>query len=315
MHKWASSSVPQSEPTHHSKSLATPPAAPAPNFSGALNEEPKLSSKYWSDWTSPEFDQLDASRTVAVIPLGATEQHGPHLPLSVDALIVDTIVRRAVGQLSESDPVLVLPTQTVGLSTEHMAFKGTLTWSPELVMRTWIELGECVARSGVKKLLFFNAHGGHHGLMDVVARELRQRAQMIVFSSSWYQLPMQASVRALFSDEEHRFGVHAGAIETSMMLSIAPLTVKSEQFQNFVSRSKERASHYAVLGNGQSAKFGWHAQDYNPQGAMGDARNASADKGEQLLHQAAGGLRQLLLELIELPLNTISTDTGASRRQ
>jgi creatinine amidohydrolase len=178
-------------------------------------------------------------------------------------------------------------------------------------MRTWIELGECVARSGVKKLLFFNAHGGHHGLMDVVARELRQRAQMIVFSSSWYQLPMQASVRALFSDEEHRIGVHAGAIETSMMLSIAPLTVKSEQFQNFVSRSKERASHYAVLGNGQSAKFGWHAQDYNPQGAMGDARNASADKGEQLLHQAAGGLRQLLLELIELPLNTISTDTGA----
>ena len=112
-----------------------------------------MSSKYWSDWTSPEFEQLDASRAVAVIPLGATEQHGPHLPLSVDALIVDTIVRRAVGQLSQSDPVLVLPTQNVGLSTEHIAFKGTLTWSPELVMRTWIELGECVARSGVKKLL------------------------------------------------------------------------------------------------------------------------------------------------------------------
>jgi len=273
-----------------------------------MNEEPTLSSKYWSDWTSPEFDQLDASRAVAVIPLGATEQHGPHLPLSVDALIVDTIVQRAVGQLSESDPVLVLPTQNVGLSTEHIAFKGTLTWSPELVMRTWIELGECVARSGVKKLLFFNAHGGHHGLMDVVARELRQRAQMIVYSSSWYQLPMQASVRALFSDEEHRFGVHAGAIETSMMLSIAPLNVKPAQFQNFASRSKERASHYAILGNGQSAKFGWHAQDYNPQGAMGDATHASAEKGEQLLQQAAGGLSQLLGELMELPLNTISTD-------
>jgi len=266
-----------------------------------------LPSKYWSDWTSPEFASLDPSRAVAVIPLGATEQHGPHLPLSVDAQIVNTIVKRAVEHLSEHDPILVLPTQAVGLSTEHIAYPGTLTWSPELVMRSWTELGECVARAGIKKLLFFNAHGGHQGLMDVVARELRQRAQMIVYSCSWYQLPMNPAVSGLFSQEEHRFGVHAGAIETSMMLSIDPEHVKPELFQNFTSRSKERSKRFTVLGNGQSAKLGWHAQDYNPLGATGDASAASVDKGEQLLNEAASGLKQLLLELIELPLDTISS--------
>jgi creatinine amidohydrolase len=274
-----------------------------------MNEESKLPSKYWSDWTSPEFASLDPSRAVAVIPLGATEQHGPHLPLSVDAQIVNTIVKRAVEHLSEHDPILVLPTQAVGLSTEHIAYPGTLTWSPELVMRSWTELGECVARAGIKKLLFFNAHGGHQGLMDVVARELRQRAQMIVYSCSWYQLPMNPAVSGLFSQEEHRFGVHAGAIETSMMLSIDPEHVKPELFQNFTSRSQERSKRFTVLGNGQSAKLGWHAQDYNPLGATGDASAASLDKGEQLLNEAASGLKQLLLELIELPLNTISSSS------
>ena len=274
-----------------------------------MTEESKLPSKYWSDWTSPEFASLDPSRAVAVIPLGATEQHGPHLPLSVDAQIVSTIVKRAVEHLSEHDPILVLPTQAVGLSTEHIAYPGTLTWSPELVMRSWTELGECVARAGIKKLLFFNAHGGHQGLMDVVARELRQRAQMIVYSCSWYQLPMNPAVSGLFSQEEHRFGVHAGAIETSMMLSIDPEHVKPELFQNFTSRSQERSKRFTVLGNGQSAKLGWHAQDYNPLGATGDASAASVDKGEQLLNEAASGLKQLLLELIELPLNTISSSS------
>ncbi len=266
-----------------------------------------MPSKYWADWTSPAFSEIDVSQAVAVIPLGATEQHGPHLPLSVDALIVDAIVQRALAMLGDQDPVLVLPTQTVGLSTEHIAFAGTLSASPEWVMKSWLELGDCVARSGVKKLLFFNAHGGHPGLMEVVARELRQRSELLVYSSSWYQLPMADAVRALFSEEEHRFGVHGGAIETSMVMAIDPKLVHTEHLQNFPSRSEVRAKNYAILGNGHSAKFGWLAQDYNPLGAMGDARLASADKGEQLLAQAAQGLKDLLLELIRLPLDTIHT--------
>jgi creatinine amidohydrolase len=266
-----------------------------------------MPSKYWSDWTSPEFSQIDPSRAVAVVPLGATEQHGPHLPLGVDTLIVNALVEGALKLLADTDPVLVLPTQEIGLSPEHSAFAGTLTESAESVMRSWSALGACVAKAGVKKLLFFNAHGGHQGLMEVVARELRLREELIVFSSSWYQLPMPQAVKELFTPDEHRFGVHGGAMETSLMMSIAPHLVRTREIQNFESRSKDRATRYAVLGNGHSAKLGWHAQDYNVAGAMGDATQASKDKGDQLLFHATRGLKAMLLELMDLPLETIHT--------
>ena len=137
--------------------------------------------------SSHDFAQLNPARAVAVLPLGATEQHGPHLPLNVDTVLVDGVVDAALTHLDKQDPVLVLPTQTVGLSTEHIAFAGTLTLSSQTVISQWCDLGASVARAGVKKLLLFNAHGGNVGLMDVVARELRAQHGLIVYSSSWYK--------------------------------------------------------------------------------------------------------------------------------
>ncbi len=264
-----------------------------------------LASHRWAQLSTRDFAALDPARTVAVLPLGATEQHGPHLSLAVDTVLVDGVVDAALTHLAATDPVLVLPTQTVGLSTEHQAFAGTLTLSPQTVMQLWCELGACVARAGVKKLLMFNAHGGHVGLMDVVARELRAQHGLIVYSSSWYNLPLDASVMGQFSAEEHRFGIHAGDIETSMMLALAPDQVDMGQAQNFASTSQERAATYSVLGNGKSAKLGWHMQDYNPQGAAGNAAAATAAKGDALVRSAGEQLACLLKELIALPLTTV----------
>jgi creatinine amidohydrolase len=176
-----------------------------------------LASHRWADLNTHDFAALDPARTVAVLPLGATEQHGPHLPLSVDTVLVEGVLNAALTHLAATDPVLVLPTQTVGLSTEHTAFAGTLHLSPQTLIQVWCDIGASVARAGVKKLLMFNAHGGNVGLMDVVARELRAQHGLIVYSSSWYNLPLDASVVAQFSAEEHRFGIHAGDIETSML--------------------------------------------------------------------------------------------------
>ena len=162
-----------------------------------------------------------------------------------------------------------------------------------------------MARAGVKKLLMFNAHGGNVGLMDVVARELRAQQGLIVYSSSWYNLPIDPAVMSLFSEDEHRFGIHAGDIETSMMLALSPNCVNMTAAQNFASTSQDRAKHYTVLGNGKSAKLGWHMQDYNPQGAAGNASAASAAKGEALLHSAGEQLALLLKELVALPLSTV----------
>jgi creatinine amidohydrolase len=264
-----------------------------------------LATHRWAELNTRDFAALDPARTVAVLPLGATEQHGPHLPLSVDTVLVDGVVNAALTHLTATDPVLVLPTQTLGLSTEHTAFAGTLHLSPQTLIQLWCDIGASVARAGVKKLLMFNAHGGNVGLMDVVARELRAQHGLIVYSSSWYNLPLDADVLGQFSADEHRFGVHAGAIETSMMLALSPHSVNMAEAKHFASTSQERAKHYAVLGNGKSAKLGWHMQDYNPQGAAGDASAATAAKGEAVVRSAGEQLAVLLKELVALPLSTV----------
>lgn len=264
-----------------------------------------LASHRWADLHTHDFAALDPARAVAVLPIGATEQHGPHLPLSVDTVLVDGVVNAALTHLAPTDPVLVLPTQTVGLSIEHTAFAGTLHLSPQTLIQVWCDLGASVARAGVKKLLMFNAHGGHVGLMDVVARELRAQHGLIVYSSSWYNLPLDAAAMAQFSADEHRFGIHAGDIETSMMLALAPERVNMAQARDFASASQERAKHYAVLGNGKSAKLGWHMQDYNPHGAVGNAAAATSAKGETLVRSAGEQLALLLKELMVLPLSTV----------
>ena len=263
----------------------------------ATNPSVEFASHHWADWRSPDFKRLDPQRTVAVLPLGATEQHGPHLPLSVDTVLVDGVLAAALAQLTSHDPVLVLPTLSVGLSTEHTAFAGTLSLSPQTTLQLWLDLAASVARAGVKKLLLFNAHGGHAGLMDVAAREMRGQFGLTVFSSHWYQLPLGEAMDA-FSAQEQRFGVHAGAVETSMMLALQPGRVDMTQAQHFASASQARATNHVLLGDGRSAKLGWHMQDYNPQGAAGDARAASREKGAALVQASATQLVHLLRELV-----------------
>jgi creatinine amidohydrolase len=263
-----------------------------------------LPSRYWADLVTTDFAALDPAATVAVLPVGATEQHGPHLPLSVDRALVDGIVARALPLLPAEASVLVLPTQAVGYSPEHAQFAGTLTLPVETVIATWIALGESVARAGVRKLLLFNGHGGQASLLDVVARELRVRANLIVYGCSWWNLPLGEAVMGLFPAEEHRFGVHAGEIETSLMLALGQ-GVRMDQARDFASTSRERAARYPVLGNGRSAKLGWAMEDYNAAGAAGNAAAATASKGELVLAAAAGQLANLLQEIAHLPLSTI----------
>ena len=264
--------------------------------------------RYWSALTTRDFAALDPARTVALLPLGACEQHGPHLPLAVDTTLVDAMVQAALPQLSEQLPVLVLPTQNVGYSPEHSDFPGTLSLSMDSVLRLWCDLGAGVARAGVKKLLLFNAHGGHVAPMDMVARELRQRHGLLVYSCSWFNLPLGAAVLELFSAHEHRFGVHAGEIETSLMLALRPDLVRMGQARSFPSSSELRAQNCPILGNGRSAKLGWAMQDYNPQGAAGQADQASAEKGRAVLDAVGQQLAALLAELADLPLSTLSYD-------
>jgi creatinine amidohydrolase len=278
----------------------------------AMNPTPR----FWSDLTTADFAALDTRRAIAVLPLGATEQHGPHLPLSVDSDLVNGIVAAALPHIAPDLPALFLPTQAVGFSPEHARFAGTLTLKAETVLCLWTELGECVAASGVKKLVLFNAHGGQVGAMDLVARDLRARLGMLVYSVSWFNLPLHGpdgqDLNALFSAEEHRFGIHGGDVETSMMRALAPERVRMAQAEYFRSTAQDRAERFPILGNGKSAKLGWQMQDYNANGAVGNAAAASADKGQALLDAAGRALAQLLSEIDQLPADTLRDKTAFS---
>ena len=271
-----------------------------------------LPSKFWADLTSRHFSQLAASdvinQTVAVLPVAAIEQHGPHLPVSVDTTLVNGVIEAALQHLPADLPVLFMPTQQVGKSNEHIRYPGTLTLSAQTLISVWTELGECVARSGIKKLVLFNSHGGQVSVMDIVARDLRTAHDLMVFSSNWYTLPLGDEVMNLFTPEEHRFGIHAGDMETSMMLALREKYVDMAHAQHFHTQAEERAKKYPILGNGMSAKLGWQMQDYNPYGAAGDASIATAAKGHAVINAAGLQLARLLQEVSSLPLSTISAD-------
>lgn len=266
-------------------------------------------SRRWADVSARDFALAQrsglAAQTVAILPVGAVEQHGPHLPLKVDTALVEGVVDAALPLMAADVPVLVLPTQAIGLSLEHQDYAGTLSLSPATLLAVWTELGVCVARAGVKKLLIFNAHGGNVSSMDIVARQLRMQCGLLVYHSSWFNLPQPAGVNEAFSAHEHRFGVHGGETETSMMLHLAPELVRMEHARHFASSSEVRARQFPILGNGKSAKLGWAMQDYNPQGAAGNAAAADAQRGQALVQGAAASLAQLCAEIYALPEGTV----------
>lgn len=271
-------------------------------------------ARFWSDLSTADFAAVDQARAIAVLPVAATEQHGPHLPLSVDTDIVNGVVAAALPHIAPDLPALFLPTQAVGFSPEHTRFAGTLTLKAETLIRVWTELGECVAASGVKKLVLLNSHGGQVGALDLVARDLRARLGLLVYSVNWFNLPLLDAqgqdVNARFSAEEHRFGIHAGEIETSMMLALRPGCVRMDRAEYFRSTSQDRAERFATLGNGKSAKLGWMMQDYNPEGAVGNAAAATAEKGHALLDAAGRALARVLAEIDQLPPDTLTEKTA-----
>ena len=175
------------------------------------------SVRMWQELTTKDFTALDAERTVALLPVGAIEQHGPHLPVVVDALVAEEVVRRAFAHMSDEVPALLLPTSSIGKSNEHIDFPGTLTLSAETLTRLWTEIGDSVARAGIRKIVFLNAHGGQPQIMEIVARELRVRHAMLAVTTSWSRL---VDLDGMFGENERRHGIHGGAVETLSLIHI-----------------------------------------------------------------------------------------------
>ena len=258
--------------------------------------------RFWAELTAREFQQLDAGRTIAVLPVAAVEQHGPHLPLGVDTMIVDGLVQAVLPRLPPALAVLILPTMAVGKSNEHGRFAGTLSLDAHTLIDTWMEIGASVARAGVRKLVLLNSHGGQSAVLDIVSHDLRDRHGLLVFAVNWYRLGLP---EGLIPDDEIRFGIHGGEIETSVMLALAPHLVEMDRAASFDSAQRGHAADYPVLGDGVAARLGWQTQDLNPIGAIGDAAAATAAKGAAIIDHAADRLAQLLQEFDRMPLSNL----------
>ncbi len=254
---------------------------------------------YWTDMTSEDFDKVDPESWVALLPVAAIEQHGPHLPVSVDADINRGVVEAAVRKLAPDAPVVILPMLAIGKSNEHQGFRGTLTLSAPTLISLWTEVAESIARAGFRKIVFLNSHGGQPQVADIVARDLRVRLGLFAVTAQTWSFGMP---EGLFSEEELRFGIHAGEIETSMMMSLRPDAVRRDRLENFRSAAQDVEARHAFLKAEGAVGFGWMTQDLNPLGAAGDARRADSDRGRLSIEHAASGLAALLLEVSRYPL-------------
>jgi creatinine amidohydrolase len=253
----------------------------------------------WEDLATTDFGRFDPEKAVAVLPVAAVEQHGPHLPLGTDAIICDAILDIALARLDAAAPVLRLPTQRVGHSPEHTGFPGTLTLRAETALALWTEIGRSVAAAGIRKLLLFNSHGGQGALVDIVAQVLRSEASMTVARCSYYRFPLP---EGWVAERERRFGVHGGQVETSLMLHIAPHLVRLDRMGDFASSAESwEAAHRGLQIEGETG-IGWRAEDLNPEGVTGDASSASAELGARLLEHFAARVAALLEDLRRFPL-------------
>ena len=235
-----------------------------------------LPTKFWAEMKWTDFAAADMSKAIAVLPVAAIEQHGPHLPVGVDTFINEGYLKRAAERVPDDIPVLFLPVQAIGKSNEHIQYPGTLTFTMETVTRAWTEIGESVARAGCRKLIFMNSHGGNVAVLAAVVRELRVRCNMLAVHAGWHTLGYPDG---LYSPRERAHGIHGGDAETSLMLTFRPETVAMSQARDFASAAIGIEQEFKKLRVTQPIGIGWMANDLHELGAAGEAHVATAEKG------------------------------------
>lgn len=256
-------------------------------------------------WTENPLgqDDLDRSRWIAVLPLGAFEQHGPHLPPETDAIIAEGIVDHVISVLPDELPATFLPVEPVGYSVEHVDFGNTKTLAWDEAVHRWLDIAGSLHAAGVRKFVMLNAHGGNSALMTIVATEARIRFGMLAVATSWTRFGLPPDT---ISTDEKAFGIHGGEIETSVMLALRPDLVDMGRADDFPSLQMELDREAAWLRAYGPHAFGWKMRDLNPLGATGNALAATAEKGQRLIDHAVNGFIDLLGDINDFDIRRLS---------
>jgi creatinine amidohydrolase len=242
-----------------------------------------MTDHFLPNLTSRQIAQLpEKDKTVIVLPIASIEQHGPHLPVYTDSIITQEVLSRSLQILPESFPIYYLPQMSYGKSNEHIHYPGTITLSAETLMRVLMEIGENVARSGFKRLIILNGHGGNTEIIDFVIRDIREKTGLMVFALHIF-LRVAAPTEGL-SKMEQIFGIHAGDIETSVLLCCAPNLVHMELAPDGI---PERLLHQGTPPFMGALNFAWLVDDIAPEGVLGNPHTAEATRGAKYLNDAA----------------------------
>lgn len=245
----------------------------------------------WGDFKAADFTGLDPEAAIAVIPVAAIEQHGPHLPVSTDLTIMEGMLAEVFARLSDDLDARFLPIQAVGKSDEHIHAPGTLSLPANILIDAWTDLGASIARAGIRKFVFVTSHGGNEEVMGIVSRELRVRFGALSVRSSWGRF---GTPDGLYPAREIQLGIHGGDVETSLMLHFRPELVDMAKAQDFASSFTRAEGEFDLLRSHGQHGFSWIASDLNPHGVVGNATIATAEKGRLTsAHQAEGFIRLL----------------------
>ncbi|MSR35104.1 MAG: creatininase family protein [Gemmatimonadetes bacterium] len=258
--------------------------------------------RWWSALTTEEVAKLAKRDPVAVLPLGSTEQHGPHLPLSTDLDIALGLLATAFRTIGDV-PALAMPPQAVGSSREHARFPGTLSLEPDLLANLIDEIGAALAACGIRRLVLANAHGGNRHALDAAGLRLRDEHDMLVVKASWFRFPRPEGVD--LPESEWRHGLHGGAVETAMMLHLRPDLVRRERAAAARSLGEELEGKLGRLGPDGEASFSWLAGDLHASGVVGDARRADPDMGARLVEHYGAVLAQVIRDARAFPLDRL----------
>ncbi|SHE98906.1 creatinine amidohydrolase [Modicisalibacter ilicicola DSM 19980] len=274
-----------------------------------MTDSIEFGARRWQDMTSPELSGVITEESVAVLPLAAIEQHGAHLPLSTDLDIGLGLLAAATALLPETFALFELPPLAIGSSQEHGSFAGTLSLPPETAIAVIEAYGDSLARSGVRRLVLLNSHGGNKAVADIAALKLRERRGMLVVKAHYMRFSPPPGA---LPEKELRHGLHGGALETAMMLHLAPHKVRREHVGHPPSRGEAMAARGKWLGPEGEAAFAWLAEDLHPGGVVGDARLADAELGARLVEHYASKLATLFEEASTMGIDDFQSREGRS---
>lgn len=243
-------------------------------------------------WTEIQ-EMPDKENVVMIQPVGAVEQHGPHLPIIVDSAIAVGVIGKALAKLDSQIPAYALAPLYYGKSNEHWHFPGTITLSAQTLMAVLTEVAESIYRAGFRKLVLMNAHGGQPQVMEIVARDLHVKyADFMIFPLFTWRVPHIA--RELLSPKEQEYGIHAGDAETSVLLSLLPNQVKMDRA---VAEYPPELPKESLLSMEGKLPFAWVTQDLSKSGVVGDPTTATREKGDRLLESVSDGWVQVIQDI------------------